>query len=119
MLKVCGGANIFAERERRFPLEADLGQHAEWQGIHTTGRNRRYPRVTLDEMARLMPEVILLPDEPYRFSAADHADFQALSQVPAVHNDRIYVIDGKIVCWYWSHMDESLETLPQLLRPAG
>lgn len=109
---MCGGANIFAERERRFPLEADLEQRAEWQGIHTTRRDRRYPRVTLDEMARLMP------DEPYRFSAADRADFRALSQGPAVQNDRIYVIDERIVCWYWSHMDESLETLPQLLRPA-
>jgi ABC-type Fe3+-hydroxamate transport system substrate-binding protein len=119
ILGVCGGANIFAERERRFPLAADLGGHAEWQGARLTGRDRRYPRVTLDEMARLRPEVILLPDEPYCFSEADRADFLALSQVPAVYNGRIHIIDGKIVCWYWSRMDESLEALRQLLRPEG
>jgi ABC-type Fe3+-hydroxamate transport system substrate-binding protein len=119
MLESCGGANIFAERERRFPLAADLGQQPEWEATRTTGRDRRYPRVSLDEMAGLMPEVILLPDEPYRFSEADYADFAEFPWVPAVHNGRIHVIDGKIVCWYWSRMDESLETLRQLLRLEG
>jgi len=119
MLAICGGANVFAKRERRFPLAADLGQHPELLDTRVTGRDRRYPRVSLDEMARLMPEVILLPDEPYRFSEADRTDFVGFPHVPAVHNSRIHVIDGKSVCWYWSRMDESLETLHQLLRPAG
>jgi ABC-type Fe3+-hydroxamate transport system substrate-binding protein len=119
MLEICGGTNVFAERERRFPLAADLGQQPEWEVTRVTGRDRRYPRVSLDEMAGLLPEVILLPDEPYRFSDADRADFAGFPRVPAVHNSRIHVIDGKIVCWYWSRMDESLETLRQLLRLEG
>jgi ABC-type Fe3+-hydroxamate transport system substrate-binding protein len=119
MLDVCGGAKVFAERERRFPLAADLGQHPEGEATPVMGRDRRYPRVSLDEMAGLMPEVILLPNEPYRFSEADRVDFSAFPQVPAVHKNRIHVIDGKIVCWYWSRMDECLETLRQLLRLEG
>jgi ABC-type Fe3+-hydroxamate transport system substrate-binding protein len=117
MLEACGGTNIFAERERRFPLAADLGQRSEWERARVEGRDRRYPRVTLEEMAGLMPEVILLPDEPYRFTEAALADFAGLVQVPAVRDKRIYLIDGKTVCWYWSRLDESLRSLRELLRP--
>jgi len=120
MLETCGGANIFAERERRFPLAADLGRRSAWDTGQVEGRDRRYPRVTLDEMAALMPEVILLPDEPYRFTEANQADFAGLVQVPAVRDERIYIIDGKTVCWYWSRLDESLRFLRQIiLSPEG
>jgi hypothetical protein len=62
-----------------------------------------------------MPEVILLPDEPYRFSDADRADFAGFPAVPAVRDGRIHVVDGKMVCWYWSRLDESLRVLSGLL----
>jgi ABC-type Fe3+-hydroxamate transport system substrate-binding protein len=117
MIETCGGANIFAERERRFPLAADLGQQPVREAILVEGRDRRYPRVTLAEMAGLMPEVILLPDEPYRFTTADQADFVGLLHVPAVRDKRILLIDGKTVCWYWSRLDESLRSLRALLLP--
>jgi ABC-type Fe3+-hydroxamate transport system substrate-binding protein len=117
MLETCGGANIFTERERRFPLAADLGQRSEWESARVEGRDRRYPRVTLDEMAMLMPEVIVLPDEPYCFTEADRVDFEGFAQVPAVRDGRIYIVEGKTVCWYWSRMDESLRTLRELLVP--
>jgi ABC-type Fe3+-hydroxamate transport system substrate-binding protein len=117
MLETCGGANIFTERERRFPLAADLGQRSEWETARVEGRDRRYPRVTLDEMAMLMPEVIVLPDEPYRFTQADRVDFEGFAQVPAVRDGRIYLVEGKTVCWYWSRMDESLRILRELLVP--
>jgi ABC-type Fe3+-hydroxamate transport system substrate-binding protein len=119
MLETCGGANVFAERERRFPLAADLGQQPEWETTRAAGRDRRYPRVSLDEVAELMPEVILLPDEPYRFSEADRCDFENFPQVPAVRDGRIHVVDGKMICWYWSRLDRSLRALRQLLRIAG
>jgi ABC-type Fe3+-hydroxamate transport system substrate-binding protein len=115
MLATCGGANIFAERQRRYPLAADLGQGSAWDPAHGEGRDRRYPRVTLHEMAALQPEVIVLPDEPYRFTAADQADFAMFSQVPAVRHGRVHVVDGKLVCWYWSRMDEGLRILSELL----
>jgi ABC-type Fe3+-hydroxamate transport system substrate-binding protein len=115
MIETCGGINIFADRERRFPLAADLGQQAESQATRGEGRDRRYPRVSLDEVAGLMPEVILLPDEPYRFSTADRGEFAGYPWVPAVRDGRIYVIDGKAVSWYWSRLDESLRVLSGLL----
>jgi ABC-type Fe3+-hydroxamate transport system substrate-binding protein len=119
MLVTCGGTNIFAERERRFPLAADLGRSPPLNPARVEGRDRRYPRVTLEEMAGLMPEVIVLPDEPYRFTAADKADFSRFSRVPAVRDGRIHVVDGKMVCWYWSRLDESLRALQRLLLTEG
>jgi len=51
MLRVCGGANVFADRPER------------------------YPTVTLDEIAARRPTVILLPDEPFRFRPKHVGDF--------------------------------------------
>jgi ABC-type Fe3+-hydroxamate transport system substrate-binding protein len=119
MIETCGGTNVFAGRERRFPLAADLGLQAEGEVTRVTGRDRRYPRVALTEVAELMPEVILLPDEPYRFSDADQAEFAGFPWVPAVRDGRIHVIDGKMVCWYWSRLDENLCALRGLLMPGN
>lgn len=115
MLAVCGGANIFATRQRQFPLAADLGKASPLEGVRVEGRDRRYPRVTLEEMAALMPEIIVLPDEPYRFGEADREDFARFPHVPAVRDGRIHLVDGRFVCWYWSRLDESLRALRELL----
>ena len=118
MLTVCGGDNIFAQRQRRFPLAADLGQHPEANAGRYAARDRRYPRITLSDMAAQQPQVILLPDEPYPFSAADVADFTPLTDVPAVRDGRIHVIDGKLVSWYGSRIGRSLHILRALLALA-
>jgi ABC-type Fe3+-hydroxamate transport system substrate-binding protein len=119
MLVTCGGTNIFAQRERRFPLTADLGLSPPLDPARVEGRDRRYPRITLEEMAGLMPDVIVLPDEPYHFTEADKVDFSGFSHVPAVRDGRIYVVDGKMVCWYWSRLDECLRALQGLLLTKG
>ena len=118
VLATCGGDNIFSDRRRRFPLAADLGRQAERDHARDVERDRRYPRVTLDEMAAHRPDVILLPDEPYVFAAADVADFEPYRDVPAVSNGRIHLIDGKIVTWYGPRIGRSLQTLNALLNPA-
>jgi len=114
MLRVCGGDNIFAQRRRRFPLAADLGQHTERAGDRYAAYDRRYPRLALAEMAVLQPEVIVLPDEPYAFGAADVADFLPFATVPAVRDRRIYCLDGKIVSWYGTRIGQSLKQLRAL-----
>jgi hypothetical protein len=35
------------------------------------GHSDRYPRVSLEDLASHQPDLIVLPDEPYRFTAAD------------------------------------------------
>ena len=92
MLRVCGGRNIFA------------------------GRPERYPTVTLDEVAALRPEVILLPDEPFRFRQAHVADFADYPDVPAVRDGRIHLVDGKPFSWHGPRIAEALRTVPGLIE---
>lgn len=75
----------------------------------------RYPEVTLDEVEAARPEVVLLPDEPYPFSAEDLSEFYALD-VPAAREDRIHLVDGKLLTWYGPRMAGSLTQLAALLR---
>ena len=117
MLATCGGDNVFADRRRRFPLAADLGCRPEAESERNEGRDRRYPRVTLAEMAGHRPEVILLPDEPYPFSEADLTDFDPLAEVPAVRDGRVHLLDGKVVSWYGLRIGSSLRALRRLLQP--
>ncbi len=76
---------------------------------------RRYPEVTLEEIEAARPEVVLLPDEPYPFSAEDLAEFYALD-VPAARADRVHLVDGKLLTWYGPRMAGSLTQLAALLR---
>ena len=68
-------------------------------------------------MAAHRPDVILLPDEPYPFSAADLPDFAPFADVPAVRDGRVHLIDGKIVSWYGPRIGRSLRALRRLLHP--
>ncbi len=91
MLNICGGENIFLD-------------HPE-----------RYPTVTLKEVAARMPEVILLPDEPFPFGEKHLAEFHALEDAPAVRAGRLHLLDGKVLSWYGPRISESLHTLIRLL----
>jgi len=116
LLLVCGGMNVFAERERRFPLKADLGQADPLPADdpRVQGRDLRYPRVTLDEVEAAQPEVILLPSEPYIFDETHMPIFKALD-VPAARNDRIHLVDGTLLTWHGTRMVYAFEKLPPLL----
>ena len=92
MLRLSGGQNVFAERPER------------------------YPEVTLDEVAAARPDVILLPDEPYRFRKAHIQDLAPYEDVPAVRDGRIHLVDGKLLTWYGPRIGEALQTLPSLLH---
>jgi ABC-type Fe3+-hydroxamate transport system substrate-binding protein len=91
MLAIAGGRNVFADRLRLYPLAADLGKAPAQDA---TGRDVRYPRVTLAEVAGRAPSMILLPDEPYAFTALEAAEIAAaLPGVPQV------AVDGKDLFW--------------------
>lgn len=84
-------------------------------GENVCGDFTRYPIVDLREVEDLEPEVVLLPDEPYPFSAEDLQEFYALN-VPAAREDRVHLVDGKLLTWYGPRMASSLLQLSALLR---
>jgi ABC-type Fe3+-hydroxamate transport system substrate-binding protein len=92
MLATCGAANVFAD-------------HPE-----------RYPTITLDEVAARRPDVILLPDEPFRFRAVHLQDFAPYANVPAVADGRVRLVDGKPFSWHGPRIADALRTLPDVFR---
>jgi len=113
LLGLCGGVNVFADRERRYPLAADLG--AGPADAPEPERDMRYPRVTPAEVAGHAPEVILLPSEPYPFAEADLTAFEAYPGIPAVKNGHLRLVDGSLLTWPGIRLAKALSALPELL----
>lgn len=109
MLALAGARNIFADRLRLYPLAADLGKAPAQDA---TGRDERYPRVTLAEVLRRAPSVILLPDEPYAFGAAEAAELAAA--LPGVPQR---AVDGKDLFWSGAWAIDAVARLRAQLSP--
>lgn len=118
LLTVCGGTNVFADRERRFPLEADLGNAEAYadDDPRIVGRDRRYPRVSDEEVIATQPDIILLPSEPFAFTKDDILRFAAWD-VPAARTNQIHLIDGSLLTWHGTRVAYALNELPALLSP--
>ena len=85
-LVACGGENVFGADE-----------------------SSRYPQVTLDAIRAAKPDVIWLPSEPYRFKEKHLADFAELTDVPAVRNGRVELVNGDNVCWFGVRQIEGMK----------
>jgi len=120
LLRVCGGQNIFADRVRRYPLEADLGQAEPYAADDPRVQNRdtRYPRVTFEEVESHQPDIILLPSEPFQFTTTDFELFKGLD-IPAVKNNRIHLVDGSYLSWHGTRVAYALNEIPELISPTG
>lgn len=116
LLRILGGENVFATRERRYPLAADLGRaEPESPGL----RDTRYPRVTTDEVLAAQPEMILVPDDPFKFTEAHRQTIlERFSETPAVRNKRVFFVDGSLLTWYGTRLAKAIQVLPSFFSPA-
>ena len=115
MLDLVGAQNVFADRERRYPLAADLGKAKPLPPEKVGARDVRYPRVTMDEVNARSPELVLLPDEPHPFSEADADVFRA-QPTPAAARGAVVRTSGKDLCWYGARSVEGIPRLRALAR---
>ncbi len=67
-------------------------------------RDERYPTVTLDAVATLRPDLVILPTEPYPFAERHRADLAPLG-VPVV------VVDGRDLFWWGTRTADALTRL--------
>jgi ABC-type Fe3+-hydroxamate transport system substrate-binding protein len=72
------------------------------------GHDERYPRVDLDELRAGGAELVVLPDEPYRFTATDGPE--AFPGVPAA------LVSGRHLTWYGPSLAEAPAVLADQLR---
>ncbi|MFJ6835144.1 helical backbone metal receptor [Streptomyces sp. NPDC091209] len=70
----------------------------------------RYPRVPLAELTAAAPDLVVLPDEPYRFTADDGPE--AFPGLPCA------LVDGRLLTWYGPSLTEAPARLGEALRAA-
>ncbi len=71
----------------------------------------RYPHVTLDDLAAHDPELIVLPDEPYVFTATDGPEM--------FPKQRVALVAGRGLTWYGPSLVTARAQLAEQLRQAG
>jgi ABC-type Fe3+-hydroxamate transport system substrate-binding protein len=111
VLAHAGVANAFGDRLRLYPLAADLGKSAPQDA---GGRDVRYPRVSIDEVRARGAELLVLPDEPHAFSAADEAVLH--EALPAA---RVVRVSGKDLFWYGAWTIDAIGRLREQLLEAS
>lgn len=77
--------------------------------VHATHPDR-YPRVPLEELRASAPDVVVLPDEPYRFTADDGPE--AFPGLPCA------LVSGRHLTWYGPSLAEAPRVLDGALRAA-
>lgn len=61
--------------------------------------SQRYFEITDQDIQAANPEIIILPDEPYRFKEKHITEFSHIP-VSAVRDRSIFLVDGTYFCWY-------------------
>ena len=72
-----------------------------------------YPELALEDLEGLAPELILLPDEPFRFSKRDG---QILAEAAGISQERAVRFDGKQLSWYGTRTAGSLRRLLAIIE---
>lgn len=78
--------------------------------VVTAGAPGRYPHVDLARLDGAGADLVLLPDEPYVFTADDGPE--AFSRTPT------RLVNGRLVTWYGPSLVEAATTLADLAEPA-
>ncbi|TWV56673.1 ABC transporter substrate-binding protein [Streptomyces misionensis] len=81
-------------------------------GVHHlyAGHAERYPRIPLEELRAAAPDVVVLPDEPYRFTAEDGPEaFPGLACA---------LVSGRHLTWYGPSLARAPRVLGEALRAA-
>jgi len=86
MISLAGGQNIFRDSKDR------------------------YPTIDIDTIDNLNPDIILLPDEPYKFTVQDK-----LELMKNMDKNKIYLIDGSWASWYGVRSITGIVQLQQIL----
>jgi ABC-type Fe3+-hydroxamate transport system substrate-binding protein len=81
----------------RLGLRNAYAEHAE-----------RYPKIALAELQAIGPDLVVFPDEPYRFTAADGPE--AFPGVPAA------LVSGRHLTWYGPSLAEAPGVLVEALN---
>jgi ABC-type Fe3+-hydroxamate transport system substrate-binding protein len=71
----------------------------------------RYPKVPLAQLRAVQPDLVVLPDEPYRFTADDGPE--AFAGVPSA------LVSGRYLTWYGPSLEQAPAALSAQLDPGA
>jgi ABC-type Fe3+-hydroxamate transport system substrate-binding protein len=94
-----GSATFTGDLAGRLGLDNVYGDHKE-----------RYPHITLADLTACRPELIVLPDEPYPFSADDGPEMFT--------RHRVALVEGRSLTWYGPSLVTARTRLTTQLRAA-
>ena len=114
LLQLFGWINIFSHRQRRYPIEADLGL---CEAEDSSGKDTRYPHITRGEIVAGNPEIILLPSEPFKFEEQHRLSFiDQFYETQAVRTSQVILIDGSLLTWHGTRLGKALVEFGALLN---
>ena len=87
----------------------DMMQHCGLQNIFHN--KTRYPKITLDDLAKEKCKLILLSSEPYPFKQIHIEELQK-----ALPGKKIILVDGEMFSWYGSRLLKAPEYFTTLLK---
>ena len=73
-------------------------------GIHNVVSTPRYPELTLEDLATLRPDLILLSSEPYPFGEKHIQEIQSVLPYAEVR-----LVDGEMFSWYGSRLVKAVQ----------
>ena len=114
LLTLVGGHNVFADR-REPATPQTISMAKDWGSRTAEAGTGRYPSVTLKEIRLAMPELVLLPSEPYTFGEDHRRELrELLADTPAGRQDRFHLVDGSLLTWHGTRLGQALKELPPL-----
>jgi len=96
---VVGSETFTGDLAARLGLRNVYGNHQD-----------RYPHVTLEDVAARQPGIIVLPDEPYQFTAADGPEM--------FPGRRVALVEGRSLTWYGPSLVTARDLLQSQLAAA-
>jgi ABC-type Fe3+-hydroxamate transport system substrate-binding protein len=90
---------------------ASVLDHLGWRDAVPAGPSR-YPELTLDAVAAIAPDLVVLPDEPYPFGARHVPEVR--DAIPRAH---VALVDGRDLFWWGVRTPGALRRLAAVLTP--
>jgi ABC-type Fe3+-hydroxamate transport system substrate-binding protein len=74
-------------------------------------KDSRYPKISIEELQKANPELILLSSEPFPFKEKHVVEFQKL-----LPNSKVIIVDGELFSWYGSRLQHSANYFLELQK---
>ena len=77
-----------------------------------TSPSERYPAIAADELGQERPDLVLLPDEPFRFQSRHLSELAELSGLP---ENSFLLVDGERLSWHGSRTPSGIDYAAELM----